>query len=720
MSNLTDRLSATLSLDEPVGKIPLVSTSRQKALAALDIVTVRDLATHYPRRYLDLSAVKTIRNARTGESCSIKGQIHRVELKRPKRVDFTEVTLVDGTGTLIIICWKQPWLAKSLTAGMQIAVSGTIEMNGGFKQMTNPFIEPIDDEGFMGRIIPIHPACAAISPAWMRRLVTNALAACEGVYDPLPMSLRTRYRLMSRQNALRSIHFPQSMDEMAQARRRLAFEELFFLQLMVMRESNERERGLTPMVHTVDGPAVGTLIGSLPFTLTEGQRLAIQDIASHMASSHSMNHLLLGDVGTGKTIVAAAACAMAHDSGTQALVLAPTEVLATQHAASMGGVFDTACIPWALLTANTTHAQRTDILARLSAGEISVLIGTHAILEDDVVFKRLTLAVIDEQQRFGVEQREKALAKGEATDALYLTATPIPRTLALALYGNLTLSYLKEKPHDTANRTTIVLRKSQKGEAYDAVKEALARGEQAYIVCPLIGDTQVFQNDGADGEGYVYASISIEDDADYEAADSVTEATALANRLQSTVYCEYRVGLLHGRLPADEKSQVMDGFRAGDVQVLVSTTVIEVGVDVANATTMIIEDADRFGLSQLHQLRGRVGRGEIPGTVYLISSSTSEDAMKRLAAMETTEDGFELASYDLSLRREGDILGNRQSGASALKLVNVVSDAAIVQVANKEARRLIEADPYLEQPQNQALWREIRMMFRNAHVRQGG
>ena len=603
---------------------------------------------------------------------------------------------------------------------MQIAVSGTIEMNGGFKQMTNPFIEPLDDESFMGRIIPIHPACAAISPAWMRRLVTNALAACEGVYDPLPMALRTRYRLMSRQNALRSIHFPQSMDEAAQARRRLAFEELFFLQLMVMRESNERERGLTPMSHTVDGPASRALLAALPFTLTDGQQCAIQDIAGHMAEAHCMNHLLLGDVGTGKTVVAAAACAMAHDSGTQSLVLAPTEVLATQHAASMGGLFDAVGIPWALLTANTSHAQRTDILTRLAAGEISVLIGTHAVLEDDVVFRKLTLAVIDEQQRFGVEQRGKALAKGEAADALYLTATPIPRTLALALYGNLTLSYLKEKPHDTANRTTVVLPKGRKGEAYEAVKEALERGEQAYIVCPLIGDKAAAQDDGANGEAYVYASISIEDDRDYDTVDGVTEATALANRLQSTVYCEYEVGLLHGRLRADEKSQVMDRFRAGDVQVLVSTTVIEVGVDVANATTMIIEDADRFGLSQLHQLRGRVGRGEIPGTVYLISSNTGEDAVKRLSAMETTEDGFELASYDLSLRREGDILGNRQSGASALKLVNVVSDAAIVQVANKEARRLIESDPYLEQPQNQALWREIRMMFRNAHVKQGG
>ena len=265
-----------------------------------------------------------------------------------------------------------------------------------------------------------------------------------------------------------------------------------------------------------------------------------------------------------------------------------------------------------------------------------------------------------------------------------------------------------------------MLPKGRKGEAYEAVKEALERGEQAYIVCPLIGDKAAAQDDGANGEAYVYASISIEDDRDYDTVDGVTEATALANRLQSTVYCEYEVGLLHGRLRADEKSQVMDRFRAGDVQVLVSTTVIEVGVDVANATTMIIEDADRFGLSQLHQLRGRVGRGEIPGTVYLISSNTGEDAVKRLSAMETTEDGFELASYDLSLRREGDILGNRQSGASALKLVSVVSDASIVQVANKEARRLIESDPYLEQPQNQALWREIRMMFRNAHVKQGG
>ena len=469
----------------------------------------------------------------------------------------------------------------------------------------------------------------------------------------------------------------------------------------------------------------------MPFELTGEQAQAKRDILAALAAPQTANHLLLGDVGTGKTVVAAFALAAAADTGTQALLMAPTEVLARQHGKSLGPLFDAAGVTWEVLTGSTSPADREAILARVAGGTTDVLIGTHALLEDDVAPRRLSLVVIDEQQRFGVEQRAKLLAKGEAPDALYLTATPIPRSLALALFGNLTLSYLKHRPHDAARRTTFVHQKADRGHAYDAARAALARGEQVYVVCPLIGqdggERDAKAADGgsggrrreADEEAYEYAAISIETDDDL-AGDDVAAAAKEASYLQTTLFADYRVELLHGRMPSAEKQAVMQRFRDNDTQVLVATTVIEVGVDVPNATVMIVEDADRFGLSQLHQLRGRVGRGEKAAEVHLVSASKSDAALTRLAAMVSTDDGFELASYDLSLRREGDILGNRQHGASGLKLVNVVRDGAVIEAAHADAAAIMAEDPELELPAHRALAREVRIMYAHDHVAQGG
>ena len=454
---------------------------------------------------------------------------------------------------------------------------------------------------------------------------------------------------------------------------------------------------------------MAALAEAVPFRLTDEQEEAKRDILAALAAPQTANHLLLGDVGTGKTVVAAFALAAAADTGAQALLMAPTEVLARQHGKSLGPLFDAAGISWAVLTGSTPSAEREAVLARVAEGSVDVLIGTHALLEDDVAPRRLSLVVIDEQQRFGVEQRAKLLAKGDAPDALYLTATPIPRSLALALFGNLTLSYLKHRPHDAAQRATFVHQKADRGHAYDAARAALARGEQVYVVCPLIGQDSGERDakaaDGgsggrrreADEEAYEYAAISIE-----------------------TVFADYRVELLHGRMPASEKQAVMQRFRDNETQVLVATTVIEVGVDVPNATVMIVEDADRFGLSQLHQLRGRVGRGEKAAEVHLVSASKSDAALTRLSAMVDTDDGFELASYDLSLRREGDILGNRQHGASGLKLVNVMRDGAVIEAAHADAAAILEEDPNLELPAHRALAREVRIVYANDHVAQGG
>lgn len=729
-SSSPDRLAATLALDEVVTRVRLVSPARAKALELLGIRTVRDLVTHFPRRYIDLSCKETVASASIGQQCTIQGIVHEVKLKRPKpRLSLVEITLTDGTGTLMITAFRQPWLMDSLSAGMRVAVAGKLEFNYGFKRMTNPFIEAMVDgsEGSGSMIFPVHPATEKLSAAWVRRIVGNGLAHVAGLYDPLPLKLRAKYHLMSRASALSAIHFPQSMGEVSEARRRLVYEELLFLELMLIEEGRSRTDGRKPTVHMIDGPRVKALAARLPFSLTDEQLTAQRDILAALAAPQAANHLLLGDVGTGKTIVAAFALAATADTGTQALLMAPTEVLARQHGQSLGPLFDAVGVTWEILTGSTPAGDRESILSRVANGEVNVLIGTHALLEDEVAPAKCTLVVIDEQQRFGVDQRAKLLAKGEAPDALYLTATPIPRSLALALFGNLTLSYIKHRPHDTVRRMTKVFTKQERGRAYDAALAALGRGEQVYVVCPLIGATSEDRDARAgkriaregDEDEYVYAAISIEDDTDL-GGDNVAAAQQEAAFLQQKTFSAYRVELLHGRMPSTEKQAVMQRFRDGQTAVLVATTVIEVGVDVPNATVMIIEDADRFGLSQLHQLRGRVGRGEKPGEVYLVSASRTDAALKRLSAMETTDDGFELAAYDLSLRREGDILGNRQHGASALKLVNVVRDGKIIEAAHADALQLLKDDPKLEAPEHRALAREARLTFKRVVTVQGG
>ena len=713
-----DRLAATLAFDGDVGHVRAVSSARATALGNLGIRTVRDLLTHFPRRYLDMSTTATIAQAPINQSCTIDARVHEVKLKEPRRnLSLTEITLVDDTGTMIVTCFRQPWLADRLVKGDRLAVSGKVEFNYGYKRMTNPFLELVEGESeASGMIVPVHPATEKIPTSWMRRLVANALELCRGLDDPLPLDLRMRYRLMSRQAALSSVHFPSSMEEAHQARRRLAYEELLLLELHLMTADGAgADREGTR--HVVDGPCAQALQDALPYTLTDEQVEARAQIAQAMASPARAHHMLLGDVGTGKTVVAAFALAFAADTGTQALMMAPTEVLAVQHAQALGPLLERAGISWALLTGSTAAADREQIAQRLAQGTLTVLFGTHALLSDDVAPAHCSLVVIDEQQRFGVDQRQALAGKGQAADVLSLTATPIPRTLALALYGNMTLSYIHRRPCSRAATTTRLFAHSRRGDAYDIACEQLQQGRQVYVVCPLVGEKpaakkgQPTRDDGvAESDDYAYGTIAIEQDGDFGQADAKA-ALWQADFLRQKVFCGFEVGVLHGKMKSAEKHRVMQAFRAGDIQVLVSTTVIEVGVDVPNATVMIVEDADRFGLAQLHQLRGRVGRGHHAGHMCLVSGSKAPAALERLAAMERTEDGFKLAEYDLSLRREGDILGNRQHGVSVLKLVNVVRDAAIVEAACDDARALLAADPTLSEPQHQAIRYELARVF---------
>lgn len=689
-----DRLHASLSLDASVGVVKQISDTRARILyRSFGIKTVRDLLQLYPRRYIDMSCVVPIQRAEIGKSYTIFGTLYEIKQKRPKpRLTLVELSLLDESGLLIVTCFNQPWLTENLHKGQRISVSGKIEFSYGFKRMVNPLVVVHEEgEAETGVVLPVHPSVAKIPRTTMRRLISNALSEIQGLYDPLPLSLRARYRLYSRYQAYRGVHNPVSIPDANQARRRLRYEELFFLELELIDQEQKRIAGVKPFQHQIQGPYQDALRALLPFSLTQDQETAIAAISEKMAEDYPMNHLLLGDVGTGKTIVAAFALAACADTGTQALMMGPTEVLVQQYGATLGPLFDQMGVSWGILTGSTPSSQRNELLCELSEGRLQVLFGTHALLEKEVRVARCSLVCIDEQQRFGVEQRQALIDKAPGADILSMTATPIPRSLALALYGGLSLSYLHAAPAKQGGRSTTVCHFSQEGIAYDALRAALERGEQAYVICPLIGldleDHETGQQEEEAGNQSIIEYAAIEWDIEHdEVGDTLSAATLHAKILQEQIVPGARVGLLHGKMNSQEKAQIMEEFRQGSIQVLVSTTVVEVGVDVPNATVMIIEDADRFGLSQLHQLRGRVGRGNLSGSVFLVSRSKAPQSLERLRIMEKVDDGFALSEYDLSLRREGDIFGNRQHGRSRLALVNVIRDKAIIEAAYHDAR----------------------------------
>lgn len=697
-----DRLHATLALDAPVSSVKQVSPARAQALArAMGVATVRDLLQCYPLRYVDMSKVVTAQSAQIGTRCTLAAQVYEIKLKRIRsKLTLTEVSLVDETGLIIASCFNQPWLSEKIGKGDLVVVSGKVEFSYGFKRMTNPLIEKHEPgEEVRGKFLPIHPSTSKISRAMMKRIVGNALEQVQGSYDPLPLSLRRKYRLYSRFEAFRGIHEPVSLDDSIQARRRLRYEELFFLELELVDRERKRAEQHAPFQQTLSGRDMNRIKACLPFSLTEDQEAAVGDILTRMAERYPMNHLLLGDVGTGKTVVAAFALVCAALSGHQAMLMGPTEVLVSQYGISLGPILDACNVSWSTVMGQTPREEKEAAIAHFAHGDIKVLFGTHALLQDNVVAQDCSLVCIDEQQRFGVEQRQALIAKAPGADILSMTATPIPRSLALARYGGLSLSYLHRPPSRQGGRSTKVCHFSEEGIAYDALRAALSRGEQAYVICPLIGldlsNNTSAERDEDDDASIEYAAIEwgIEHDA---IGDTLSAATKHAEILRSQVVPQASIALLHGKMAPSEKNEVMRRFRGGDIDVLVSTTVVEVGVDVPNATVMIIEDADRFGLAQLHQLRGRVGRGSLPGQVFLVSRSRAPEALERLGAMEKTEDGFALSEMDLSLRREGDIFGDRQHGASPLKLVNVVRDKAVIEAAYHDARSVFETDDLME------------------------
>jgi ATP-dependent DNA helicase RecG len=689
-----DRIVQLAGWDAPVSAVRLVNESRAEALGKLGVHTVQDLLRHYPFRYLDLTETAAILKLRIGADVTVVGTVHAVNVKRPRpNLSITEVALVDGTGVLLGVWFNASWIAAQFKEGDRVAFSGRVEISYGMKQMKTPIFEKLSAEESAedaARVIPIHRATAALSANWIRRLAHEALAAYGDVPDFLPAELRLRRGLTSLADAVWQVHFPESMPRADEARRRLAYEELLTLQLGLAMRRHALTEGVAGFSHITDGPKLGALRAALPFALTGDQERSSAEILADMRSPHPMNRMLLGDVGTGKTAVAAIAIAAAADSGGQAAMMAPTEVLATQYARAVGSLLDAAGIRWELLTGTTPAAEARRIRDGVASGEVAAVLGTHALVQESVRFAHLTLAVVDEQHRFGVSQRLGLRAKGETADLLVMTATPIPRSLALTLYGDLDTSVLRERPggRDLASHiTTEVVHRTQRESAYDRVRAEAAAGRQAYVVCPLVDES---------------------DETEAKAA------TAEAERLRKKVFPHLRVGLLTGQLKPAEKAAAMASFRSGELDVLVATTVIEVGVDVPNATVMIVEDAERFGLAQLHQLRGRVGRGEHPGAFLLFADPKTDDGRKRMAAIAATTDGFALAEADLTLRGEGQVLGERQHGLPELRLASVTRDADLLAEAREDARAIVAGDPALARPEHGPLLREVRRRFADA------
>ncbi len=708
---MASRGDSDFLLDRGAGKVRAVSPVRAKNLSKMGIVTVRDLLENYPRRYIDLSNVETAVRASIGQFVTVVGTVDEITEKQPrKRLHILEVSIFDGTGVIIATWFRQPWMTAKFERGMRVAFSGKVSFEYGFKRMSNPYVaflgEPGQPQARLAQMIAVHPTTEGISTTWMRRFVANALEQTADMTDALPVDLRIKHGLIGKKAALRQIHFPEDRTQMLQARKRLAYEEVLRLQLEMMRLRRAETLDAAPIVH-VPGARMESLRARLPYTLTEEQECAVADIVGDMCAPRCMNRMLLGDVGTGKTIVAAFGLALAADSGCQAAMMAPTEVLARQYAGKLGPLFDAAGISWGTLTGSTAPEERERLLAGAQDGSLQVLFGTHALIEPTVSFARLSLVVIDEQHRFGVNQRAALRMKGPGCDLLVMTATPIPRTLALTLYGDLDTSYIRTRPGNVTPTRTELVSRDARGRAYEAIKGALAQGRQAYVICPLVGLSRERRAERVE-DGSLFASLASGSDiSDPKAAEE--EAT----RLQREVFTGYTVGLLTGRMSAVEKQQVMDAFNAGKIDVLVATTVVEVGVDVPNATMMLIEDAERFGLSQLHQLRGRVGRGEHPGTVFLVADPGKDDVetRARMDAFVSTTDGFELAEADLRTRHEGDVLGSRQHGAETLKLVNVIDDAKLIACAHADALEILESDPDLCAPEHVALAADIERVF---------
>jgi ATP-dependent DNA helicase RecG len=673
-----------------------VGPAAAKRLAKLGIETAGDLLDHLPFDHRDYEGRRAVADLAIGEEATVLVQVRdcRVRPTRRRRLQIVEARVADETGPLRAVWFNQAYLADQLTEGTIVLLRGRLEGGRGgptFRVAEHEIARP-DDEG-IGRhttgLVPVYPATEGLSARRIRDLAFRLRGEERHSIEPLPARLRASQRLAARADALHAAHWPQAPEEVPPARRRLAFEELFLFQLALV--GRRRTRQVTRRAETIGevGPLVERWLGSLPFELTAGQQAALAEIDEDLAPGRPMQRLLMGEVGSGKTVVALYAMLRVAECGMQAALMAPTETLADQHFATLERLIPADLFagaeatrlgpPIGLLTGSTPARERRDVLVRLASGELRLLVGTHALIQQTVDFERLALAVVDEQHRFGVRQRTALDLKARGSlvpHILHMTATPIPRTLSLTLYGDLHTTALRELPVGRQPVKTWVVPEQKRAGAYEFIRDQLRAGRQCYVVCPLVEESEQLQARAATREG---------------------------EELAQGEFRDFRVGVMHGQMRPREKRDAMARFAAGELDVLVATSVIEVGVDVANATVVVIEEAERYGISQLHQLRGRVGRGEHESYCLLFSDSRSELARRRLEAVAAERDGFRLAEIDLTLRGEGELLGTKQSGLPEFKVARLPDDVELLERARRASIELLRDDPELAEPENGVL-----------------
>ena len=678
-----------MELTDDVKYVKGVGPNRAKLLNKLNIFNVKDLITYYPREYEDRSKAIKINEVSDGQECLIEGiVVSKINEIRTYKKNMTIYKLIvrDDTGTCELIWYNQPYLKTIFKLGQEYRFYGKIHQKIGIYEMNSPIFEEKGKSNKTGRIIPIYPLTYNLNQNTIRKIIENSLLAVKDkINENIPEYILKEYNLLKIKEAIEKIHFPNNFNEFDNARKRLVFEELLTMQLLLLTLKNKYKNNESGICFNKDAK-MSDVINKLPFKLTKAQIRVLEEIDNDMESNKAMNRLLQGDVGSGKTIVAIIAAYKAVISGYQVAIMAPTSILASQHLESFKQILDKFNIKSELLIGNTTKKNKETILKKLKDGEIDILIGTHSLIEDTVVFKNLGLVITDEQHRFGVRQRSILSSKGENPDVLVMTATPIPRTLALILYGDLDISIIDELPPNRKKIETYAVNKSMEQRIQNFIKKQVDEGRQAYIVCPLV-----------------------EENEDIE-AKSVIE---LFDKYQKEIFKDYRVAYMHGKLKQKEKDEIMQKFKDGQIDILISTTVIEVGVNVPNASIMVIENAERFGLAQLHQLRGRVGRGEYKSYCILVYQGNSELIRKRMQVMQDSNDGFLISEKDLELRGTGDFFGTKQHGIPDFKIANLFEDMPTLKLVQNLCIRILNDDPLLKKEKNAKLKLMIDDKYKN-------
>ena len=675
-----------LDLNKDVKYVKTVGPNRVKLLNKLNIYTLKDLIEYYPRDYEDRSKPKNLYECVDGEEVLIEAMpTGRMSEMHKGRMTISKLIVKDQTGTCYITWFNQGYLRDKFQPGRMYRFFGKISIRGSRYEMNSPVYDEIDQSKNTGKIIPIYPLTFELKQNTLRRIIENGLLEVKGqLPETLPEYVLKDNNLWDINNTIERIHFPVEFSDFNKARERLVFEELLTMQLALLKLKNNYENDINGIQFSKDAK-MSDVINMLPFKLTKAQLRVLEEIDSDMESDKPMNRLLQGDVGSGKTVVAMIAAYKAVKSGYQATIMAPTAILASQHLESFQGILEELGIRTELLISSITKKKKTEILEKLQNGEIDILIGTHAILEENVIFKNLGLVVTDEQHRFGVKQRGTIASKGQNPDIIAMSATPIPRTLALILYGDLDISIIDELPPNRKKIETYAVRKNMEERVNKFIRKQIKEGRQAYIVCPLV-----------------------EENEDMEGLQSVIE---LAERYQKETFSEYKVAYLHGKMKPKEKDEIMLKFKDGEIQILIATTVIEVGVNVPNASIMVVENAERFGLAQLHQLRGRVGRGEYQSYCILKYEGNGETIRQRMKVMCDTNDGFVISEKDLELRGSGDFFGTEQHGLPEFKIANLFEDIGILKRVQGLAIKIMEDDPLLEKEKNEKLNEIVKEKF---------